>query len=159
MQEWCAPRILIDGTEAYSALPERSWIEGKSIFLNPDFVHLLRNPRECLGEANVSCDIAELENQWLKFTKYMLQLERANVQKFRHEDPESSVCAFCSRLSIPVPSLSGDETQRVTQCVYEGPLQSDTRAVAWRLGYQLSDRARKFQFIVGEAKQGAVTWL
>ena len=104
LQEWCAPRILVDGTEAYSVVAEQSLIKTKNIFLNPDFVHLLRNPIECLGEAKVSCDIVELEKQWLKFTKYMLQLEGANLQRIRHEDPKSSVRALCSRLSIPVPS-------------------------------------------------------
>ena len=45
IQEWCAPRILVDGTEAYSAVPERSSMKAKDVFLDPDIVHLLRNPR------------------------------------------------------------------------------------------------------------------
>ena len=72
LQEWCSPRILVDGTEAYSALPEQSLIEAKNIFLDPDIVHLLRNPKECLGNAQVLCDIVELEKKWTKFTKFML---------------------------------------------------------------------------------------
>jgi len=61
LQEWCAPRILVDGTEAYSAVPERSLIKAKNLFLDPDFVHLLQNPRECFSDAQVSRDIRELE--------------------------------------------------------------------------------------------------
>ena len=61
LQEWCAPRILVDGTEAYSAVPERSLIKAKNVFLDPDFLHLLRNPRECLGDAGGSGDIVTLE--------------------------------------------------------------------------------------------------
>lgn len=61
MQEWCAPRILVDSTEAYSAVPQWSLIEAKNVFLDPDFVHLLRNPRECFSDAQVSYDIIELE--------------------------------------------------------------------------------------------------
>ncbi len=62
LQEWCAPRILVDGTEAYSAVPEWSLIEAKNVFLDPDIVHLLRNPRESFSDAQVSCDIVELEH-------------------------------------------------------------------------------------------------
>jgi acyl carrier protein len=63
LQEWCAPRVLVDGTEAYAAMPQWSLTEANNVFLNPDIVHLLRNPRECLGNAQVSlsCDIEELE--------------------------------------------------------------------------------------------------
>lgn len=61
MQEWCAPQILVDGTDAYSVLLERSVIEAKNVFLDPDFVHLLRNPRQCLGDARGSGDIIKLE--------------------------------------------------------------------------------------------------
>lgn len=61
MQEWCAPQILVDGTEAYSAVPQWSLTEAKNVFLDPDTVHLLRNPRECLGDAQGSGDIVELE--------------------------------------------------------------------------------------------------
>ena len=61
LQEWCAPRILVDGTEAYSAVPEWSLVEAKNAFLDPDFVHLLRNPRDCLGNVRGSDDIVKLE--------------------------------------------------------------------------------------------------
>ena len=72
LQEWCAPRILVDGTEAYSAVPGRSLVEAKNAFLDPDFVHLLRNPRGCLRNAQGSGDTVELEKQWVNFTKSML---------------------------------------------------------------------------------------
>lgn len=72
LQEWCAPRILVDGTEAYSAAPEWSLIQAKHVFLDPDFVHLLRNPRGCLRNAQGSGDTVELEKQWVNFTKSML---------------------------------------------------------------------------------------
>ena len=73
MQEWCAPRILVDGTEAYSAVPEWSLVEAKNVFLDPDIVHLLRNPRACLGDARGSGDIVKLEKSWIKFTKKMTE--------------------------------------------------------------------------------------
>jgi len=62
LQEWCAPRILVDGTEAYSTVPQWSLTEAKNVFLDPNFVHLLRNPRGCLGDsAQGSDDIVKLE--------------------------------------------------------------------------------------------------
>ena len=73
LQEWCAPRILVDGTEAYSAVPEWSLVEAKNVFLDPDIVHLLRNPRACLGDARGSGDIVKLEKSWIKFTKKMTE--------------------------------------------------------------------------------------
>ena len=45
LQEWCAPQILVDGTEAYSAVPQWSLAEANNVFPDPDIVHLLRNPR------------------------------------------------------------------------------------------------------------------
>ena len=109
LQEWCAPRILIDGTEAYSAMPQWSLTEANNVFLDPDIVHLLRNPRECFSNAQVSCDIVELEQQWVKFTKYMLQLEGTDVLEIRHEDLKSAVCAITSCLSIPAYDLVLDD--------------------------------------------------
>ena len=50
MQEWCAPRILIDGTDAYYATAKLSFSEANNLWSNAFFVHLLRNPRGCLGE-------------------------------------------------------------------------------------------------------------
>jgi acyl carrier protein len=50
LQEWCAPRILVDGTEGYTAMPRQPSIEAKNLFMSANFLHLLRNPRECLGE-------------------------------------------------------------------------------------------------------------
>ena len=86
LQEWCAPRILVDGTEAYSAVPERSMIVSRNAFLDPHFVHLLQNPRECLGDSHGSRDIVKLEKQWLKFTKFMLELKEVNILEVRCED-------------------------------------------------------------------------
>ena len=90
LQEWCAPRILVDGTEAYSAVPEWSLIEAKNVFLALDFVHLLRNPRECLGNFQGSGDIVELEKQWVNFTKSMMQ-RAVNMLEIRYEDLNSAV--------------------------------------------------------------------
>lgn len=159
MQEWCAPRILVDGTEAYSAVPEWSLVEAKHVLLDPDFVHLLRNPRECLGNAQGS-SIVELEKKWVEFTKYMLHGEGTNMFKIRYEDLNSTICAILSCLSIPNhTAVSVDDSQHDAELVFEGPLQSDTRVMAWHLGYPLSDHANKFQFVVREAKQRLVTWL
>ena len=41
VQEWSAPRVLADGTDAYFAVAERSCSRAKSLFLAPHFVHLL----------------------------------------------------------------------------------------------------------------------
>ena len=43
--------------------------------------------------------------------------------------------------------------------IYEGPLQSDTSAIAWRLGYSLSrENMNMYRFINPNAKQGVVVW-
>ena len=138
LQEWCAPRILVDGTEAYSAVPELGLLEANNVFLDPDIVHLLRNPRECLGDGQQSFDIVELEQQWVKFTKHMLQLEGTDVLEIRYEDLKSAVCAITSSLSIPAYDLVLDDAQYEMGNIYDGPLQSDTCAITWRLGYSLS---------------------
>ena len=135
MQEWCAPRILIDGTEAYSALPERSSIEAQNVFLDPDIVHLLRNPRGCFGDAQGSGDIVGLEKQWLKFTKYMLQLEGTDVLQIRYEDLKAALREISSRLLIPNLDFGTDISKHSVEQIYEGPLQSDTQSIAWGLGY------------------------
>lgn len=159
LQEWCAPRILVDGTEAYSAVPERSFIESRNAFLDPHFVHLLRNPRECLGDAQGSCDIVKLEKQWLKFTKFMLEFKEVNVFEARCEDLKWNVGTIFSRLKIPPHDLVLDISMREAERIYAGPLQSDTHAVAWRLGYTLSrDDRSTFRFINPKAKQGVVVW-
>ena len=48
---------------------------------------------------------------------------------------------------------------RKAEQIYAGPLQSDTCAAAWRLGYTLSrdDRSR-YRFINPKTKQGVVVW-
>ena len=159
LQEWCAPRILVDGTEAYSAVPELGLLEANNVFLDPDIVHLLRNPRECLGHAQGLRDIVvELEKQWVHFTKSMLQSEGGHMFEIRYEDLKSTTCAICSHLSIPDHSLSVDSLQEA-RLVYEGPLQSDTRAMAWRVGYKTTTSLHDFNFIFPDAKQGLLTWL
>ena len=107
MQEWCAPRILVEGTEAYSAVPKWSLTEAKNVFLDPDFVHLLRNPRDCLGDAQELGDVVALEKQWVEFTKYMLQLEGANVLKVRYEEFKCNTLRLSRAISLqlPIPAL------------------------------------------------------
>lgn len=159
LQEWCAPRILIDSTEAYSAVPQMSLIEANNVFLAPDFVHLLRNPRECFSDAQVPCDIVELEQQWVKFTKYMLQHEATDVLEIRYEALKSAISAISSRLSISAHELLLDYAKYEVGDIYEGPLQSDTCAIAWRLGYSLSrENMNMYRFINPKAKQGVVVW-
>ena len=160
IQEWCAPRILVDGTEAYSAAPHWSLTEATSVFLNPDFMHLLRNPRGCLGDAQGSCDILKLEKKWVKFTKYMLQLEDADVLDIKYESLDIAVHAILSRLLISTHDLGVDVSKHSAEQIYKGPLQSDTRAVAWGLGYKLlQQRDDTGQFIKPGAVQGLIVWL
>jgi len=121
LQEWCAPRILVDGTESYSAVPEWSLVETKNVFLDPDFVHLLRNPRGCLRNAQGSGDTVELEKQWVNFTKSMLQSEERDRLEIRYEDLKSATSAICSHLSIPDHRLSVDSLHEL-DLAYEGPL-------------------------------------
>jgi hypothetical protein len=67
VQEWCAPRILVDGTEAYSAATRRSFSAANGIFIDASFVHLLRNPRCVFGEYSHDLNtdnIVEFEKEW-----------------------------------------------------------------------------------------------
>ena len=77
-------------------------------------MHLLRNPRECLGDAQGSGDIVELEKKWAKFTKFMLQLEGTNVLKIRCEELKHDTLHFSRaislRLQIPAFDCSVDDT-------------------------------------------------
>ena len=79
--------------------------------------------------------------------------------EIRHEDLKSAVCAITSCLSIPTYDLILDEAQYETGNTYDGSLQSDTCAIAWRLGYSLSrDNSSQYRFINPKAKQGVVLW-
>ena len=162
LQEWCAPRILVDGTEAYSAVPEWSLTEAKNVFLDPDIVHLLRNPRECLGNAQGSGDNVELEPKWVKFTKFMLQRKGTDVLEIRYENLKKAGREISSRLLIPNLDLVIDVSKHSAEHTYEGPLQSDTQSIAWGLGYQLSSRHDKTSptmYIRQDAIRGVAMWL
>lgn len=68
-----------------------------------------------------------------------------------------------TRLSIPIDARASthileSSLQGVNQ--YEGPLQSDTKTLAWRLGYKLSDDNNTKKFLYdATAIQGALIWL
>ena len=55
-------------------------------------------------------------------------------------DPLHVSHAISSRLSIPALDCLVDDTQYESGRVSDGTLQVDTRAVAWGLGYKLSQR-------------------
>ena len=79
--------------------------------------------------------------------------------EIRYEDLRSAVCAISSCLSIPAYDLVLDDAQYNTGNIYEGALQSDTCAIAWRLGYNISqDNRSNYRFINPKAKQGVVVW-
>ena len=89
----------------------------------------------------------------------MLQLEGTDVLEIRYEALKLAVGAISSRLSISANDLLLDDAQSEAGDVYEGPLQSDTCAIAWRLGYSLSqENMNKYRFINPKAKQGVVVW-
>ncbi len=166
VQEWASPRILVDGTEAYSAAPRMSFTTAKSLFLQSSFVHLLRNPRECLGEYQHNLavdDRVELELIWTKFMRQMGEFDEFSLQQVRYEDLTTnlhdSLSLLCSRLSIPTLELPSSMARKKAR-IYDGPLQRDTRAVAWRLGYKLSQKdTSNFLFINPDAIQGTIIWL
>ena len=77
LQVWCAPRTLVDGTEAYSVATRRSFAAANSLFVDASLVHLLRNPRCIFGEYSHDLNtdhIVEFENEWNKFTKEMMEI-------------------------------------------------------------------------------------
>ena len=58
----------------------------------------------------------------------------------KYENLDEAVHAILSRLSIPTHDLVVDFSEHPPEQIYEGPLQSETRAVAWGLGYKISQR-------------------
>ena len=92
VQEWCAPQVLVDGTEAYSAATRRSFSAAFGLFVDASLVHLLRNPRCIFGEYSHDLkadNIVEFENEWNKFTKEMMEIGGSmakSVLKIRYED-------------------------------------------------------------------------
>ena len=83
----------------------------------------------------------------------MLQLEEAELLSIKYENLDAAVHAILSRLSIPTHDLVVDVSEHLAEQIYEGPLQSDTRTVAWGLGYKLSqrDNMSDFQWIKPDA--------
>ena len=172
LQEWCAPRILVDGTEGYSAVARCSNSMADTLFLSANFVHLLRNPRTCLGEylhVVGTDDLANMEQRWTESTRRLLaEMTNAQNLQLRWEDliadnGYKSTRALCSHLSIPLlpdssVETSGSNPPQKTNS-YNGQLQSDTCSAAWRLGYKLTEENKDFLFIEPDARHGAVVWL
>ena len=93
-----------------------------------------------------------------KYTNSFLRAKYEDV-----EDGKMNVfCPLFTRLSIPNDaSVSAHILESSLKGVsqYEGPLQSDTKTLAWRLGYKLSvDNTKKFLYDATAIK-GALTWL
>lgn len=92
VQEWCAPQVLVDGTEAYSAATWRSYSAANGLFVDASLVHLLRNPRRIFGEYShdrQTDNIVEFENKWNKFTKEMMEIGGSKAKpllQIRYED-------------------------------------------------------------------------
>ena len=171
IQEWCAPRILVDGTDAYSATAKLAFSEANNLWSNASFVHLLRNPRECLGEwqeTKGAKNLDEVEQKWTQSTKDVLELEKianARLLQIRYEDLMANkfheIQSLFSCLSIP-SILSSDEDARQLKLTtsYDGPMQAKTLSVAWRLGYNLSrHNSDNFMLISKNVVHGSVVWL
>ena len=100
----------------------------------------------------------------------MMEFDGTNIDSFlrvKYEDLKDGKMNVFSplfmRLSIPSgTSITAYILENNFQGAnpYEGPLQSDTKTLAWRLGYKLSinNNAKKFLYDV-TAIQGALTWL
>ena len=71
--------------------------------------------------------------------------------------------ALFIRMSVPIDCMSAQtaNTRCQTANPYEGPLHSDTRTVAWRLGYKLShpNTSSRFLYYNAGARQGALVWI
>ena len=115
LQEWCAPRILVDGTEAYATVAQQAVNEVTNLFITSSTVHLSRNPRECLGECQKMVEpntLVNLEKNWTKFTHDMSEFEENNAGSFliRYEDldteGQSALSDLFSQLSIPHTVIS-----------------------------------------------------
>ena len=115
VQEWCAPRVLVDWSEAYSAVPQECAVAAANITLRPDYVHLVRNPRGCLGQYSQARpnDLIDIEQKYTDFTSSMLDLAAVKV---RYEDlstknDEHPLNALFLHLGVPLHSAgfpSGD---------------------------------------------------
>jgi len=92
LQEWSAPRIIVDGADAYSATAKLAFSEANNLWSNASFVHLLRNPRGCLGEWQETMganNLDKVEQKWTESTKEVLELQKttkAQQSQIRHED-------------------------------------------------------------------------
>ena len=92
VQEWCAPQVLVDGTEAYSAATRRSFSAAFGLFVDASLVHLLRNPRCIFGEYSHDLNtdhIVEFENKYNEFTKEMIGIggsKARSLLEIRYED-------------------------------------------------------------------------
>ena len=83
IQEWSAPRVLVDGSEAYAAALASTYGEANRLFLRADFVHLLRNPRGCLAEwqrARATKDTSSVEQWWTTSTREMEALREMDAR-------------------------------------------------------------------------------
>ena len=120
----------------------------------------MRNPRECLGQypqarAN---DLIDIEQKYTNFTSSMLDLAAVKV---RYEDlstknDEHPLNALFLRLGVPLHSGSTDlpsGCSHQTSNIYDGPLQNETRAVFWSLGYKLGEhKTSNYMLIDQDAK-------
>ena len=99
----------------------------------------------------------------------MVEIDARNTDSFlrvKYEDLRDGKMSVFSplftRLLIPIDaSMSVQILESSVEDVspYEGPLQSDTYTVAWRLGYKLhQNNTSKFLYNVN-AIQGALIWL
>ena len=92
VQEWCAPQILVDGTEAYSAATRRSFSAANGLLVDASLIHLLRNPRCIFGEYSHDLNtdhIVEFENKYNEFTKEMIGIggsKARSLLEIRYED-------------------------------------------------------------------------
>ena len=93
----------------------------------------------------------------------------ANANSFliQYEDFESQEChavldAVSAHLNIPEQAYNTEDCNQLkTTGWYEGQLQGDTSAIAWRLGYKLSriGTTTNSLFINANAISGALEWL
>ena len=95
----------------------------------------------------------------------MLESGRTNVLRVTYEDFRidglGSLSAICSHLSIPALNLSINGAEHGTDQAYNGPLEVNTCAMAWCLGYKVFTGidARDFRFIRLDALHGTMRWV
>ena len=161
LQEWCAPRILVDGTEAYSAVSEWSLTEAKNVFLDPDIVHLLRNPRACLGDA--PGDVLGLEKKWTAFANTVDGTNAKSLIFYEDLAAAENQSAFSQLFTcLSIPDNMSSNIQIIASSTYDGPLQLATRSAAWHLGYKLS-QGEDNHFLINDstthASNHSIVWL